>query len=127
VILKQMVKNLNMPLKIKVLPIIREQDGLALSSRNKYLSEDEKKQALIIYRSLRTAEFLFKNGVKNAGKIKNKVKNILLKMPKISIEYIEIVDLNLLNPVVEIKKSSLLAVAVWIKEVRLIDNIILKP
>jgi len=126
-IIKQMVKDLNMPLKIKILPIIREQDGLAMSSRNEYLSKDEKKQALVIYQALRIAESLFKEGVKNAGKIKSKVKNIILKMPKIKIEYVEIVDLKSLNPIVEIKEPVLLAVAVWINGVRLIDNIILKP
>ena len=126
VIIKQMVKDLNMPLKIKVLPVIREQGGLAMSSRNEYLSKDDRKKALVISQSLRAADALFKKGA-GVNKIKKQVKNILLKEPQIKVEYVEIVDLKLLNPVVKIKKPSLLAVAVWISGVRLIDNVILKP
>ncbi|MDP8234029.1 MAG: pantoate--beta-alanine ligase [Candidatus Saelkia tenebricola] len=127
IIIKQMVKNLNMPLRIKIVPIVREKDGLAISSRNRNLTKGNRKQALVIFKSLQTVRGLVKDGVKDTGKIKSKVENIISNMPGIKVEYIRVVDLKLLQPVAVIKKPVLLAIVVWIKKVRLIDNIILKP
>jgi pantoate--beta-alanine ligase len=126
IVIKRMVHDLNMPLKIKVLPIIREEDGLAMSSRNLYLTKEERKQATILYSSLLKAKKLFKEGECNAVKIKRIVKNMIKKMSLAKIDYVEIVSLDNLTTVKEIKKPSLLAVACWFGKARLIDNIILK-
>lgn len=126
IIIKRMVKDLNMPLKIKILPIIREKDGLAMSSRNVYLNEEERKQALVLNKSLTYAKKMFKQGIKDAKKIKDKVRKMIAEKPLACIDYVEIVDLEELKPVKEIKKPSLLALACWFGKARLIDNIILK-
>lgn len=127
VIIKQMVQDLNMPLKIRVQPIVREKDGLALSSRNLYLSKKEREQARVLYKSLEEAKRLFESGERNCYKIKRKVRNMISKMDRASLDYVEIVDIEKLKPLVNIKQAALLALAVWFGKTRLIDNIILKP
>lgn len=126
IIIKRMVRDLNMPLKIKVLPIVREEDGLAMSSRNTYLSKEERKQAPIIYKALRKAKEAFKAGERDAGKIKREVRDLISSMDKAKIDYVEIVDLKDLRPLKEIDRPALLAVAVWFGKARLIDNVILR-
>ena len=127
IIIKQMVRDLNFPLKIKVLPIVREKDGLAMSSRNVYLSPQERKEATVLYQSLNLAKQMLKRGVKDANKIKRKLKTVISQKKKAKIDYIEIVDLEDLRPVNKIDKPVLLALAVWFGKARLIDNTILKP
>ncbi|MCM8792616.1 MAG: pantoate--beta-alanine ligase [Candidatus Omnitrophica bacterium] len=125
IIIKRMVKDLNIPVRIRVLPIVRESDGLAMSSRNVYLNEDERRRAVIIYNALRYAQDLVRKKTKNSSFIINRVKNII--KPKVDkIDYIEIVDLEELLPVDKIKGKVLLAIAVRIGKTRLIDNSILK-
>jgi pantoate--beta-alanine ligase len=126
IIIKRMVRDLNMPLKIKVLPIVREEDGLAMSSRNTYLSKEERQQAPIIYKALTKAKEMFKAGERDAKKIKKKVRDLISSMDKAKIDYVEIVDLKDLKPLKEIDRPALLAVAVWFGKARLIDNVILK-
>ncbi len=127
IIIKQMVRDLNFPLKIKVLPIVREKDGLAMSSRNVYLSPQERKEATVLYQSLKLAKQMLKEGIKDANKIKRKLKTVISRKKKAKIDYIEIVDLEDLRPVNKIDKPVLLALAVWFGKARLIDNTILKP
>jgi len=126
IIIKKMVQDLNLPLKIKVMPIVREKDGLAMSSRNVYLNPQQRKNASIIYTALKEAEKLVKEQVRDSLRISSEVKKIIA--PKVDrIDYIEIVDLKNLLPVKIIKEPVLLAVAVWLGKCRLIDNTILKP
>ena len=122
VVIKKMVKDLNVPLKIKIMPIIREKDGLAMSSRNAYLNSQERLRALSIYKSLKLAKALYKNGERNAKKIIKKMRNLISKEKYIKVDYVSIVDLENLKNINKISKKILIAVAVKIGKIRLIDN-----
>jgi len=124
VIIKKMVHDLNLDISIGVLPIIREHDGLAMSSRNSYLNPELRKAALILYKSLKEAEKMIVEGERSAGNIIERMCKIINSEPKARIDYVEIVDLENLNPVVKIENEVLIALAVFIGSVRLIDNII---
>ncbi len=123
VVIKTMVRDLNMDLEIVPMPIVREKDGLAMSSRNTYLSPEERKAALCLYRSLKKAEELFNNGERNASVIRKEVENIIKSEPLAVIDYIEIVDPETFMPVKEVKEGTLVALAVKIGPARLIDNV----
>jgi pantoate--beta-alanine ligase len=125
IILKRMVKELNLKVIIKVLPIIREEDGLALSSRNKYLTQEERKAALVLPKSLEVAQIMMEKGQRNSAAIIKRMKEIIGKEPLAKIDYVEIVDTDKLNPVAKIEKKVLVAMAIFIGKVRLIDNTIL--
>ncbi len=125
VIIKKMVKDLNMNTKIKVLPIIRDKDGLALSSRNTYLSSEERKQAVCLYKSLLLAKELILKGERDALKIKRKMKSFVEKNFNLAkIQYIEITDANTLKITKKIEKQTLIALAVFLGTTRLIDNML---
>lgn len=126
VIIKKMVKDLSLPINIISMPIIRENDGLALSSRNKYLSNKERKDALFINKALKTAVDLIKKGEKNPVIIKNEIIKIIKKGNKNRIDYVEIVDDELLTEKNVIDKNTLIAIAVFTGSTRLIDNVHLK-
>jgi pantoate--beta-alanine ligase len=125
IILKRMVKELNLEVIIKVLPIIREEDGLALSSRNKYLTQEERKAALVLSKSLKEAQSMMEKGQRDSAAIIKEMKEIIGREPLAKIDYVEIVDVDKLNPVAEIEKEALVAMAIFIGKVRLIDNTIL--
>lgn len=124
VIVKKMVEDLNMDTQIIGCPIIREKDGLAISSRNSYLNDEERKDATLLYRSLKLAEELIKAGEKNISKIRKEMEKTILSGKNNSIDYIEFVNCKTLNPVSEIKDTTLIAIAVKTGNTRLIDNII---
>jgi pantoate--beta-alanine ligase len=126
VIIKRMVEDLNMPVEVKVMPTVREANGLALSSRNAYLSEKEKKDALILSRALSFAEYLVKNGLKDARRVIKAIEALIKKKASARIDYISIVDVDTLKPVKKISGNCLIALAVRIGRVRLIDNCIVK-
>jgi pantoate--beta-alanine ligase len=126
VILKRMVKELNLEVKIEVLPIIREEDGLALSSRNKYLNQEERKAALVLSKSLKEAQSMMEKGQRDSVAIIKEIKEIIGRESLVKIDYVKIVDMNELNPVPRIEKEALAALAVFIGKVRLIDNTILR-
>jgi len=107
------------------MPIVREKDGLAMSSRNTYLNPRERKEALSIYKSLRLAKDLYKEGERDSKKISRKMREVILKEKDTKIDYVSIVDLEKLKAVNSISKKALVAVAVKIGKTRLIDNIIL--
>ncbi|SDM48351.1 pantoate--beta-alanine ligase [Lachnospira pectinoschiza] len=121
-IVKRMVRDLNFNIEIVGCPIIRENDGLAKSSRNTYLSFDERKAALIINKALTTGKSLLLSGVHDADKIKEEVTKIIETEPLAKIDYVEIVETNELQPVKQITGEILCAVAVYIGKTRLIDN-----
>lgn len=125
IVLKKMVKDLDMPVKIKVMPTVREKDGLAMSSRNMYLSPDERIKAVSVYKSLRLAGDLYINGEKKAKTIISRMRRLLLKSRGIKVEYIAIVDSENLAALKKISGKTLVAVAVRVGKARLIDNIIL--
>ncbi len=124
IVIKQMVKDLNMPLEITVCPTVRESDGLAVSSRNKYLSPENRKNAALIYKSLQKCSVLIKQGTKETQTIIDQMRNILSRMPGANIEYVSIVNADNLQPLDNISGRALAAVAVNIGETRLIDNIL---
>lgn len=127
VIIKRLVEDLNYDTHIIMCPIIREEDGLAKSSRNKNLSNEERKSACILVKSLKQAHDMLKNGEKDANKIIKIIKNIIKSEPLAIIDYIEIVDIDRLQPVQQIKDAVLVAIAVYIGKVRLIDNLYFEP
>jgi pantoate--beta-alanine ligase len=124
--IKKMVEDLNMDVGIKVLPVVREKDGLAMSSRNKYLSEDERKDASVLYRSLQAAESSIKAGEKNSGKVIQAMEAVIKAKPAARIDYIAIVDPKDLRDVDTISGKALVALAVFVGKTRLIDNIIVE-
>ncbi|SEF78856.1 pantothenate synthetase [Caloramator fervidus] len=125
-VIKRMVEDLNMDVEIVPCPIVREKDGLAMSSRNVYLSEDERKQALVLYKSLKLAEDLIKNGERNVEKIKGEMIKLINTAKDSVIDYVEIVDNKNLKPLEKIEGEVLIAIAVKIGKTRLIDNTVVK-
>ncbi|HOE13673.1 MAG TPA: pantoate--beta-alanine ligase [Candidatus Saccharicenans sp.] len=123
IILKKMVEDLNLPVKIRPMPLIREEDGLALSSRNIYLNQQERQAALVLYRSLDLAEKMIKNGEREAARIRQQMVNLISAEPLARIDYVEIVDLQTLEPLTTIEGDALVAVAVYFGRTRLIDNL----
>jgi pantoate--beta-alanine ligase len=124
VVIRRMVADLKMPLEIVVCPTVREADGLAVSSRNKYLSEQQKKDATYIYKSLQKCEEMIKAGIKDAGRIVREMQKVLNEVPSIEIEYVSIVDAESLQNLDRVAGKVLAAVAVRIGPARLIDNIV---
>lgn len=125
-VITQMVKDLNFRIKIVPCPIVREESGLALSSRNAYLSETEKKDALVLSRSLALAKKVFDAGERDADLIKRKMKELINEVDYAEIDYIEIVDALSLENVTRIENDILIAVAVKVGKPRLIDNMTLR-
>ena len=126
IVIQRMVKDLNFPVKIEVCPIIREPDGLAMSSRNKYLSDEQRIAAPILYRSLMLARDAFDNGERDAEKLKSLVINLLDSQPLVNVQYLSLADLSTLSELDGPIKEGLLSLAVFIGKTRLIDNIVLK-
>ena len=125
-IIKRMVRDLNFSIKIRALPIIREKDGLAMSSRNKYLNEEERKKATVLYRSLRLAYKLIKTGERSPYKVMGEMKAFINKeVPFAKIDYINIVHPYTLEDVTVIKAKVVVALAVYIGGARLIDNMVI--
>ncbi len=127
IIIKRMTSDLNMPIKIKVLPIVREKDGLAMSSRNTYLNKRERQDAIVLFQALKLARDLIRKGIRDSKKIIKKMSALIKRKKYARIDYVEIVDLNNLMSVKKIKDKVLVALAVWIGKTRLIDNIIINP
>lgn len=126
-IVKRMIRDLNFNIEIVGCPIIREEDGLAKSSRNTYLNDDERKKALIIHQALTKGEEMVRSGEKDANKVKDTVRSIIESEPICRVDYVEIVDWNELQKVDTIDGPILTAVAVYMDEkVRLIDNFIVE-
>jgi pantoate--beta-alanine ligase len=124
--IKKMAEDLNMDVGIKVLPVVREKDGLAMSSRNKYLSGDERNDASVLYRSLQAAESLVKAGEKNPKKIMQAMEALIKAKSAAKIDYIAIVDPKDLKDIDTISGKALVALAVFVGKTRLIDNIIVE-
>ena len=125
-VIKKMVSDLNMGIEIKIMPIIREPDGLAMSSRNVYLSENERRDALALYVSLKKAEDSIKAGEHDVRKIIKMISEAIRAVPTAKIDYVSIVDIENLKDVKAITGDILIAVAAFVGKTRLIDNIIMK-
>jgi len=125
-IIKRMVEDLNFPLRIKVLPIVREKDGLALSSRNTYLDSKQRENAIILHKALQTAVGMIKSGDKAPREIAAQMRKMIKSRSGTRIDYVKIVDINNLKEPKKIKGCVLIAVCVFFGEIRLIDNVMLR-
>lgn len=125
IVIKRMAADLNMLLEIVVCPTVRQDDGLAVSSRNQYLSPQQKKDATLIYKSLQKCREMSEAGVTDTVKIIEQMKKILCQIPSAKIEYVSIVDADTLENVDKIAGKVLVAVAIRIGSTRLIDNILI--
>jgi len=124
IIVQRMVADLNMPLKIVVCPTIREIDGLAMSSRNRYLTPKGRKDAVLLYAALQKAGVFIAAGQRKSSELISEMEKILKISRQIKIEYISIVDVRTLNELDEVKGKVLIALAVKIGQARFIDNIV---
>ena len=122
-VLRRMVRDLNMDVEMIEMPIVREEDGLAMSSRNVYLSPEERKEATRLYKSLLKAKELIESGERDVQKIKREMLKIL-DHPLLKVDYVEIVDEETLRPVEKIERKVIVALAVFVGKARLIDNMI---
>lgn len=125
-VIKRMVKDLNMPLQIIGCPIIREADGLAKSSRNTYLSETERKAALVLSRAVFLGKKMAEQGERNSKKIVKAMQEEIEKEALAQIDYIKIVDLETMQQIQKIERGFLAAIAVYIGKTRLIDNFMIE-
>ncbi|MFQ5455008.1 MAG: pantoate--beta-alanine ligase [Nitrospirota bacterium] len=122
-VIRELVKDLNMDIDVIVMPTIRERDGLAMSSRNSYLNKRERESATLLYRSLKLAERMIKDGEKSPERILSEMKNIIQREDIADIDYISICDPETLQEIDRIEGKILIALAVFIGKTRLIDNI----
>ena len=126
-IIRRMVRDLNIPVAIEVCPIVREPDGLALSSRNAYLNATERKSALVLYRALMRAQQLFEQGERSSSSLLAAAKQEFAREPSVRLDYFEIVNPDSLEPAPIFDKPLLVAIAAFVGKTRLIDNILLGP
>jgi pantoate--beta-alanine ligase len=126
-VIRRMVQDLNFPIEIVACPIVREPDGLAMSSRNAYLNREERGRALVLQRSLQRAQQEFQAGERIAANLSCAAKEVFAREPQVVLDYFEIVDLDTLDPVERISQKTLVAVAAYVGSTRLIDNTVLNP
>jgi pantoate--beta-alanine ligase len=124
-IIRHMVRDLHMPVSVEVCPIVREADGLALSSRNAYLGAEERKSALVLHRSLMRAQQLYEGEERDSAKLISAAKNELSTDATVRLDYFEIVNPDTLEPQSRIEGRTLVAVAAFVGKTRLIDNVVL--
>lgn len=125
VVLRQMVRDLNFNLEIIVCPTVREADGLAMSSRNAYLSSEQRQAAPVLYQALSTAQTAYKQGERNADRLRQIMSDLILAEPLARLDYISIADPQTLAELDTIKQGALLSGALFFDKTRLIDNILL--
>ena len=126
-IIRRMVRDLNFAVEIVVCPIVREPDGLAMSSRNAYLNAEERRQSLVLSRALRRIEQVFAAGERDAAKLLAAGRELLATVPAVRLDYLSVVDPDSLEPVREVQHPTLVALAAWVGSTRLIDNVLLSP
>jgi len=125
VIVKKMVRDLDLPVEIVVCPIVREADGLALSSRNAYLDAEQRRSATVLCRALRQVEELAGKGERRSAALIEAAQRVFREEPSVRVDYVEIVDNESLDPVEDVSRGALVAVAAFVGATRLIDNIVL--
>ncbi len=126
-VIRRMAADLNVPTEIHVCPIVREADGLAMSSRNACLSPAGREQAAVLYKSLRLAEELVEGGERKAGRIIEQMRTVIMAADDAEIQYIALADPETLEAVEEITGETLAVLAVTVENTRLIDNCLLQP
>jgi pantoate--beta-alanine ligase len=126
-IVQQMVRDLNLNTEIVVCPIVREADGLAMSSRNAYLGEEDRKASTVLYRALRTTEKEVNAGLRDSLELQRLLVKVIASEPRTRLDYAEIVDAETFEPVVRITRRSYAVLAVFFGRTRLIDNMLIEP
>ena len=124
-VVQRTVRDLDIPVRIVVCPTVREADGLAMSSRNRYLRADEREQATALSQALKQAEELFASGVAEADRLKRAMRAVIRRAPAARIDYVEVVDAETMEPLRVVDRPALVALAVFIGTTRLIDNTVL--
>ncbi len=122
-LVQQLVRDLHLDTEIVVCPIVREPDGLACSSRNRYLQGEERRAATVLYRALDAVRERFEAGERNAGRLREQLLAVLASEPRARLDYAEIVDAESFEPVPVVTGPALVLLAVWIGSTRLIDNL----
>lgn len=125
-VIQKMVKDLSLPLRIEISPTVRELDGLAMSSRNRYLGESERSQATVIYRALKATRAEFQRGERSVARLQEMAKKILAEVPDFKPQYVEVRSLPDLAEAKQISGPAAMAIAGYLGKTRLIDNILLK-
>jgi pantoate--beta-alanine ligase len=124
-VIRQMRRDLNLPLEIVVCPIVREPDGLAMSSRNVYLDPEQRKAATVLSRSLGTAQEAYEDGVRNAEMLRQIMRDVLASEPRAQVQYVSCADYDTLEELETVTGKALLSMAVFMGKTRLIDNLVL--
>jgi pantoate--beta-alanine ligase len=125
-IIRRMVRDLNLPVHITVCPIVREPDGLAMSSRNAYLDPEQRKEALVLQRSLLVVQQLIEQGESSASNLIVAGRQEFADKPSVRLDYFEIVNPDTLDPIQAIEDHALIAVAAYVGSTRLIDNLLIR-
>jgi pantoate--beta-alanine ligase len=125
-ILQQMVRDLNFPVEIRVCPTVREADGLAMSSRNAYLTPEQRSHATVLHRALQLAQEMVRQGESDPGNVIQTMKDFIHKTPGAELDYAEVVDYATLQPATRLQGELLIALAVKFGTTRLIDNVMLR-
>jgi pantoate--beta-alanine ligase len=125
-VIRQMTRDLNFPLEVVVCPIVREPDGLAMSSRNVYLEPEQRKAATVLYRSLTAARNAYETGELDAEKLRQIMKDMLAAEPLAQMQYVSCADYNTLEELERVTGKTLLSMAVFLGKTRLIDNFVLE-
>jgi pantoate--beta-alanine ligase len=125
-VIKKMATDLNMGVEVIAVPTVREPDGLAMSSRNSYLNAEERKQAVVLYQSLKLAQKLYADGERDAKAIREQMTALIGQQPLANIEYISIADAETLDELDKLKPSALVSMAVRFGKTRLIDNVLVE-
>ena len=124
-VIRQMVRDLNFPLEVVISPIVRESDGLAMSSRNVYLDPEQRKAATVLYRALSTAKEAYENGKRDADQLRRAMKDVLASEPLAQVQYVSCADYDTLEELETVTRKTLLSMAVFVGKTRLIDNFVL--
>jgi pantoate--beta-alanine ligase len=125
-VIRQMTRDLNFPIEIVVCPIVREPDGLAMSSRNVYLDAEERKAATVLYRSLNAAKNVYLNGERDAEELRRIMREVIATEPLAQMQYVSCADYDTLEELETVTGKTLLSMAVFLGKTRLIDNIVLE-
>jgi pantoate--beta-alanine ligase len=124
-VIRQMVRDLNFPLEVVICPIMREADGLAMSSRNKYLNEEDRRAATVLSRALRAAQELYETGERSAEALRGRMKEVIASEPRAQLQYVSCADFDTLQELDVVNGKALLSMAVLFGKTRLIDNLVL--
>jgi pantoate--beta-alanine ligase len=125
-VIRQMTRDLNFPVDVIVCPTVREADGLAMSSRNKYLEGADRQAATVLFRALSAAKDAYEGGERNAGVLRGKIKEVLESEPRATVQYVSCADYDTLEELDVVKGKALLSMAVLLGKTRLIDNFVLE-